>query len=159
MKKVTFVVTFISTLASLTAITCLAQSFMNYGSTPSGTSSSAVPKMAPGGKIATLSADDFKSRVTTLGRKNQEKLAQQVQEMIPPSPTDSGASSTPTASKASSTSTTPSSPTTAPGQPAAAPAAPQHNYQGFGTGTGSSAPASSGSSGGSSGSGGFGIKY
>lgn len=157
MKKVTFTVTFIGALVSLTAITCLAQSFMNYGGgTPSNTSSSAAPKMTPGGKIASLSAEDFKSRVTTLGRKNQEKLAQQVQEMIPPSSTGSGSSSTPTVSKTSSTSTTSSSQAASPSQPTAAPAAPRNSYSGFGTSTGTSAPASSGSS---SGTGGFGIKY
>lgn len=157
MKNAKILVTFIGALASLAAVTCLAQSFMNYGTSPSSASSSTSPKMASGGKIATLSADDFKSRVTTLGRKNQEKLAQQVQEMIPPSPTGSGSSNTPTASKASSnSSSTSSSQSASPSQPAAAPTpAPRNDYSGFGTGS-STPPASSG---GSSGTGGFGIKY
>jgi hypothetical protein len=151
MKKATIAITVIGALVSCSAITCLAQSFMNYG----GTSSSATPNTAPGSRITPLSADDFKSRVTTLGRKNQEKLAQQVQDMLPPS-SSSGSGSSPATSRVTATGTPSSSSTVAPSQPAAAPSAPRNNYSGFGTGTGTSAPASSGSS---SGSGGFGIKY
>lgn len=157
MKKVHLVIKLVSIAGCFIATASLAQSFMNYNTTPSNSTAATAAigtPPAPGGKIAPMSPSDFKSAVGALGRQNQAKLMQQVQQFAPPAGgLANSTNNVPSSNTPSITRTSTGNVTGTTNQPVAQPARPVYN--GFGTGV---APSQSGGSAAPA-TGGFGIKY